>query len=60
MDQYLVYGEKYKVVRDAIAKAVVDGDVEQIEETCKVSKLTWTHSCKLCFDIMCNQCAYLM
>uniref|UniRef100_A0A3B4U3I8 RZ-type domain-containing protein n=1 Tax=Seriola dumerili TaxID=41447 RepID=A0A3B4U3I8_SERDU len=28
MDQYLVYGEEYKAVRDAVAKAVVDGDVE--------------------------------
>ncbi|XP_074524614.1 E3 ubiquitin-protein ligase rnf213-alpha-like [Halichoeres trimaculatus] len=35
MDQYLVYGEEYKVVRDAVAKAAVDGDVEQIEEVCE-------------------------
>ncbi|XP_022619645.1 E3 ubiquitin-protein ligase rnf213-alpha-like [Seriola dumerili] len=35
MDQYLVYGEEYKAVRDAVAKAVVDGDVEQIEEVCE-------------------------
>lgn len=39
MDQYLVYGEEYKAVRDAVAKAVVDGDVEQIEEVCEVFKL---------------------
>ncbi|XP_073332592.1 E3 ubiquitin-protein ligase rnf213-alpha-like [Pagrus major] len=32
MDQYLVYGEEYKVVRDAVAKAVVNGNVDQIEE----------------------------
>ncbi|XP_067369794.1 E3 ubiquitin-protein ligase rnf213-alpha-like [Channa argus] len=35
MDQYLVYGEDYKAVRDAVAEAVVDGDVNQIEEVCE-------------------------
>ncbi|KAM3618897.1 uncharacterized protein V6R79_000067 [Siganus canaliculatus] len=39
MDQFLVYGEEYKAVRDAVEKAVVDGDVggdvENIEEVCK-------------------------
>ncbi|XP_029285155.1 E3 ubiquitin-protein ligase rnf213-alpha-like [Cottoperca gobio] len=35
MDQYLVYGEEYKAVRDAVAKAVVDGEVEQIEDVCE-------------------------
>ncbi|XP_063350782.1 E3 ubiquitin-protein ligase rnf213-alpha-like [Pelmatolapia mariae] len=35
MDQYLVYGEEYKSVREAVAKAVVDGDVEQIEDACE-------------------------
>ncbi|XP_035509925.1 E3 ubiquitin-protein ligase rnf213-alpha-like [Morone saxatilis] len=35
MDQFLVYGEEYKAVRDAVAKAVVDGDVDQIEEACE-------------------------
>ncbi|XP_019201510.1 E3 ubiquitin-protein ligase rnf213-alpha isoform X1 [Oreochromis niloticus] len=35
MDQYLVYGEEYKSVRKAVAKAVVDGDVEQIEDSCE-------------------------
>ncbi|XP_038571429.1 E3 ubiquitin-protein ligase rnf213-alpha-like isoform X2 [Micropterus salmoides] len=35
MDQFLVYGEEYKAVRDAVAKAIVDGDVEQIEEVCE-------------------------
>ncbi|XP_059197009.1 E3 ubiquitin-protein ligase rnf213-alpha-like [Centropristis striata] len=35
MDQFLVYGEEYKAVRDAVAKAVVDGAVEQIEEVCE-------------------------
>ncbi|KAM9385416.1 E3 ubiquitin-protein ligase rnf213-alpha-like isoform 2-T2 [Pholidichthys leucotaenia] len=35
MDQYLVYGQEYKAVRDAVAKAVVDGNVAQIEEVCE-------------------------
>ncbi|XP_028300078.1 E3 ubiquitin-protein ligase rnf213-alpha-like [Gouania willdenowi] len=35
MDQYLVFGESYKAVRDAVAKALVNGSVEQIEEICK-------------------------
>ncbi|XP_037626449.1 E3 ubiquitin-protein ligase rnf213-alpha-like isoform X1 [Sebastes umbrosus] len=35
MDQYLVYGEEYKAVRDAVAKAVVDSDVQQIENICE-------------------------
>ncbi|XP_041861895.1 E3 ubiquitin-protein ligase rnf213-alpha-like [Melanotaenia boesemani] len=38
MDQYLVYGEEYKAVRDAVARAVVDGNVEQIEEACERCK----------------------
>lgn len=61
MDQFLVYGEEYKAVRDAVAKAIVDGDVEQIEEVCEVFKfikllllqmfyglsfIYLTHSCK--------------
>lgn len=39
MDQYLVYGEDYRAVRNAVAKAVVDGDVEQIEEVFEVACL---------------------
>ncbi|XP_035863121.1 E3 ubiquitin-protein ligase rnf213-alpha-like [Sander lucioperca] len=35
MDQFLAYGEEYKAVRDAVAKAVVDGDIEQIEDVCE-------------------------
>ncbi|XP_060889951.1 E3 ubiquitin-protein ligase rnf213-alpha-like [Labrus mixtus] len=35
MDQYLLYGEEYKAVRDAVAMAVVGGEVEQIEEVCE-------------------------
>lgn len=38
MDQYVVYGEEYKAVRDAVAKAVKDGaaHVDKIEEVCEV------------------------
>ncbi|XP_008404832.1 E3 ubiquitin-protein ligase rnf213-alpha-like isoform X1 [Poecilia reticulata] len=32
MDQFLMYGDEYKTVRDAVAKALVDGDGDQIEE----------------------------
>ncbi|KAK9519509.1 hypothetical protein VZT92_022235 [Zoarces viviparus] len=35
MDQYLVCGEEYKAVRDAVARAVVGGDVQQIEDVCE-------------------------
>ncbi|XP_029904896.1 E3 ubiquitin-protein ligase rnf213-alpha-like [Myripristis murdjan] len=35
MDQYLVYGEDYKAVRDAVAKAIMTGNVEEIEEVCE-------------------------
>lgn len=41
MDQYLVYGEEYKVVRDAVAEAVVNGNVEQIEEVLEVSEFNY-------------------
>lgn len=44
MDQFLVYGDEYKSVRDAVAKAVVDGDVEQIEEVCEVLKFDLPNS----------------
>ncbi|XP_032428579.1 E3 ubiquitin-protein ligase rnf213-alpha-like isoform X2 [Xiphophorus hellerii] len=32
IDQFLMYGDEYKTVRDAVAKALMDGDVDQIEE----------------------------
>jgi len=46
MDQYLMYGEEYEAVRDAVAKAVVDGDVDQIEEACEVFLF--------CYDVLCT------
>lgn len=36
MDQFLVYGDEYKTVREAVAKALMDGEVEQIEEVLEV------------------------
>lgn len=42
MDQYLIYGEEYKALRDAVANAVVDGDVKQIEEVCEVFTFNFT------------------
>ncbi|XP_036840034.1 E3 ubiquitin-protein ligase rnf213-alpha-like isoform X4 [Oncorhynchus mykiss] len=35
MDQYLVYGEQYLAVREAVAKAVLEGTVEDIEKKCE-------------------------
>ncbi|XP_076009047.1 E3 ubiquitin-protein ligase rnf213-alpha-like isoform X2 [Genypterus blacodes] len=35
MDKYLVYGDEYRAVRDAVAKAVVDGSIEMIEDVCE-------------------------
>ncbi|KAK6320904.1 hypothetical protein J4Q44_G00078800 [Coregonus suidteri] len=35
MDQYLVYGEQYQAVREAVAKAVLEGSVEDIEKMCE-------------------------
>ncbi|XP_076856258.1 E3 ubiquitin-protein ligase rnf213-alpha-like isoform X2 [Brachyhypopomus gauderio] len=31
MDQYLVYGEEYKVVREAVAKVAVEGQVQDVD-----------------------------
>lgn len=36
IDQFLMYGDEYKTVRDAVAKALMDGDVDQIEEVLEV------------------------
>ena len=44
MDQYLVYGDEYKAVRDAVAKAELNGDDEQIEEVCEVFKVNLPQS----------------
>uniref|UniRef100_A0A8C9TYL3 RING-type E3 ubiquitin transferase n=1 Tax=Scleropages formosus TaxID=113540 RepID=A0A8C9TYL3_SCLFO len=38
MDQYLVHGEQYKDVREAVAKAVIETKMEGIDEACEVRK----------------------
>uniref|UniRef100_W5LFT1 RING-type E3 ubiquitin transferase n=1 Tax=Astyanax mexicanus TaxID=7994 RepID=W5LFT1_ASTMX len=38
MDQYLVYSKEYKAVREAVAKATMDGTVESIDEALGVRK----------------------
>ncbi|XP_042164105.1 E3 ubiquitin-protein ligase rnf213-alpha-like [Oncorhynchus tshawytscha] len=35
MDQYLVYGDDYQVIREAVAKAVLEDSVQEIEDTCQ-------------------------
>lgn len=36
MDQYLVHGEEYQAVREAVATAMMDGKMEGIDEACEV------------------------
>lgn len=36
MDQYLVYGNDYKTVREAVAKAVIEGKAQSIDEAIEV------------------------
>lgn len=36
VDQYLVYGDNYKTVREAVAKAVIEGKAQSIDEAIKV------------------------
>ncbi|XP_055738567.1 E3 ubiquitin-protein ligase rnf213-alpha-like [Salvelinus fontinalis] len=35
MDQYLIYGEDYQDIREAVAKAVLEDSVQEIEDTCQ-------------------------
>ncbi|XP_030645560.1 E3 ubiquitin-protein ligase rnf213-alpha-like [Chanos chanos] len=35
IDQFLVNGEHYKTIRDAVAKAMLEGKMEKIEEACE-------------------------
>ncbi|XP_043986389.1 E3 ubiquitin-protein ligase rnf213-alpha-like [Gambusia affinis] len=45
IDQFLMYGDEYKTVRDAVDKALMDGDVDQIEEVleqCTATRRTRT------------------
>lgn len=36
VDQYLVYGEDYKTVREAVAKAIIEGRTQSIDEAVQV------------------------
>lgn len=39
IDQYLVCGEHYKTIRNAVAKVVLEGKVSGLDETCEVVSL---------------------
>ena len=36
IDQYLVCGPHYKTIRDAVAKVIVEGKLDRLDETCEV------------------------
>ncbi|XP_061567178.1 E3 ubiquitin-protein ligase rnf213-alpha [Cololabis saira] len=38
IDQYLVYGEDYKTVREAVAKVIMDGKADGLEEACETCR----------------------
>ncbi|XP_049324067.1 E3 ubiquitin-protein ligase rnf213-alpha isoform X2 [Astyanax mexicanus] len=38
IDQYLVGGVEYKTIRDAVAKAMLEGKMEQIQEACEACR----------------------
>lgn len=37
IDQYLVCGEHYKTIRNAVAKVVLEGQIEGLDKTCEVN-----------------------
>lgn len=37
VDQYLVCGEHYKTIRDAVAKVVLEGQADELDKTCEVN-----------------------
>lgn len=39
VDRYLVCGEDYKTIREAVAKTVMEGKVEGLDEACEVMLL---------------------
>ncbi|KAM9346074.1 E3 ubiquitin-protein ligase rnf213-alpha-like [Symphorus nematophorus] len=49
IDQYLVCGEHYKTIRDAVAKVVMEGKVDGLDETCGGCRCSpeWTTVCLL-------------
>uniref|UniRef100_A0A7N8Y3P6 RING-type domain-containing protein n=1 Tax=Mastacembelus armatus TaxID=205130 RepID=A0A7N8Y3P6_9TELE len=42
IDQYLVCGEDYKNIRNAVAKGVMEGNVDGLDATCEVVLPQWT------------------
>lgn len=36
IDQYLVCGEHYKTIRNAVAKGVMEGKIDGLDKTCEV------------------------
>lgn len=49
VDQYLVYSKEYKSVREAVAKAVIEGSAQSIDEAVKVFFIVWLFVCFFCF-----------
>lgn len=41
IDQYLVCGEHYKTIRDAVAKVVLEGQTGGLDETCEVNSCAY-------------------
>lgn len=35
-DQYLVYGEDYKTIRDAVGNGILEGKMDALDGACKV------------------------
>lgn len=59
MDQYLVYGNDYKTVREAVAKAVIEGKAQSINEAIEVFIfcllfLSWYSDSDLIYCILYN------
>lgn len=42
IDQYLVCGEHYKTIRNAVAKAVMEAKVDGLDKTCEVCYITYS------------------
>lgn len=37
IDQYLVCGEHYRTIRNAVAKGVMEGKIDGLDQTCEVT-----------------------
>lgn len=40
IDQFLVCGDDYKIIRDAVAKGIMDCKVDGLDKICEVTLLT--------------------